>query len=160
MQPSWRKLTFCIFIIDSRHVQAPPKLVVTLVMPSLSCERTAQDKSTISTRLTLRNCRTLLLTLDILTKAPPAISSLTSNPTPSLFTDYTVVQQGIISIPQMRLKETMQLGILDTTTKELRDTSIPTLDAVFHHCIGSTVEEGLTTSIPCLLQNATMQVTI
>jgi hypothetical protein len=81
------------FIIDStRHVQVPPKLAVTLVMPSLSCEHTAQDKSTTSTRLALQNFRTLLLILDITMKAPPAISSLTNNPTPSLSTDYTMVQ--------------------------------------------------------------------
>jgi hypothetical protein len=151
--------SFCIFIIDSRHVQVPPKLVVTLVTPSLSCERTVQDKSTTSTRLTLRNCRTQLLILDITMKARPAISSLTNNSTPSLFTDYTMVQQGIISTPQVRRKETMQLRTLDTPMKESPDTSMPRLHVVFCHCIDSTVVKGLTTSIPCLLPKPTMQVT-
>ena len=50
----------------------------------------------------------------------------------------------------------MQLITLGTPTKESPDTSIPTPLAVFYHCIDSTVVQGQTNSIPCLLQNATM----
>jgi len=42
-------------IIDSRHAQVPPELVVILVMPCLSYEHTVQDNSITSTRQTLQN---------------------------------------------------------------------------------------------------------
>ena len=53
----------------------------------------------------------------------------------------------------------MQLRNLDTTTKESPDTSILTQHVDFYHCIDSIVVQELTTSIPCLLQNATTPVT-
>ena len=79
-------------LVDSRDAQVPPKPVVILVMPSHSCARTAQHKSTISTRRTLQNCGMLSPTSDIATKALPATSSRTKNPTQSLFTDSIMVK--------------------------------------------------------------------
>ena len=146
-------------IINSRHVQVPVQLVATLVAPSLFCGDTTQHMSTTSTRLALQNCKMLLLILDMPMKAPPAISSLTRNSTPFRSIEYTALQQWITSTPQVWRKGTMLLRTLDTATKESPDTSIPTLDVVFYHCIDSTVLPGPTTSIPCLLQNATMPVT-
>ena len=144
---------------DSRHMHR--QIVVTLMIaPLLSCGHSALHKSTTSTRLTLRNLRTLLLILDITMNAPPAIYSLTKNPTPSPFSDYSVVQSQITSTPQTRRKKTMQLTTLHTTTKESPDTSIPTMHAALYHYIGSSVLDVPTISIPCLLRNATMPLNI
>ena len=90
----WRNLAaHSVFLpLKLRLVQDNPKLVVTLVTPSLSCERTAQDEVTTSTRLTLRNLKLPFLILDIPMKASPAIFSLANNVTLSLFIDYSMVQ--------------------------------------------------------------------